>query len=327
MILRNIRDMIRATLKMKRSNMNNIYELNEPQKAYWGGKWTEQKLDTFEKYVNAYLAIMNKRRDDNNWKLIYFDGFAGSGTREFEDYEKDETVFASLNIDEKDLEGYKGAAQRVLSIEKRGFDYYYFIDSDKKANDNLKNKLENLDISKDKKMVFRVGDANDEIKKLSNLIRNDSNFKVLILLDPFGMQITWNSIEQFAGLKGIDLWLLIPTGVIVNRLIDKKKKLLYKDKLCSFLGMSDKEIQENFYTTKEENTLFGTELMTEKIKEPIEKIAQVYIEKLEKLFNYVTDKPLVMFNRKNVPIYHFVFASHNKTAMKIAKDIIGRTQK
>ena len=27
--------------------------------AQWGGKWTEEKLDAFEKYVNAYLTIMN----------------------------------------------------------------------------------------------------------------------------------------------------------------------------------------------------------------------------------------------------------------------------
>ena len=25
----------------------------------WGGSWTEQKLDAFEKYVKAYLTIMN----------------------------------------------------------------------------------------------------------------------------------------------------------------------------------------------------------------------------------------------------------------------------
>ena len=53
--------------------------LNEP--SPWGGPWTEEKLDAFEKYVNAYLTIMNQYRDRNEWKLIYFDGFAGSGSR------------------------------------------------------------------------------------------------------------------------------------------------------------------------------------------------------------------------------------------------------
>lgn len=37
----------------------------------WGGPWTEEKLDAFEKYVNAYLTIMNKYRDKFNWKLLF----------------------------------------------------------------------------------------------------------------------------------------------------------------------------------------------------------------------------------------------------------------
>lgn len=53
----------------------------EPISDSWGGRWTEEKLDAFEKYVNAYLTIMNSYREKYDWKLIYFDGFAGSGTR------------------------------------------------------------------------------------------------------------------------------------------------------------------------------------------------------------------------------------------------------
>ncbi len=49
--------------------------------SQWGGLWTEEKLDTFTKYVNAYLTIMNKQRNKYGWVLIYFDGFAGSGSR------------------------------------------------------------------------------------------------------------------------------------------------------------------------------------------------------------------------------------------------------
>ncbi len=45
----------------------------------WGGQWTEVKLDAFEKYVDAYLTIMNSYRDKYQWKLISFDGFARSG--------------------------------------------------------------------------------------------------------------------------------------------------------------------------------------------------------------------------------------------------------
>lgn len=44
----------------------------------WGWRWTEEKLDAFEKYVNAYLTIINKHRDRYQWRLICFDGYAGN---------------------------------------------------------------------------------------------------------------------------------------------------------------------------------------------------------------------------------------------------------
>ncbi|MDY6256385.1 MAG: hypothetical protein SPL58_00160 [Bacteroidaceae bacterium] len=36
----------------------------------WGGQWTEEKLDAFEKYVNAYLTIMNVYKERYRCKLI-----------------------------------------------------------------------------------------------------------------------------------------------------------------------------------------------------------------------------------------------------------------
>ena len=61
--------------------------VNEPQRN-WGGPWTEEKLDAFEKYVKAYLTIMKKHATENGWTLFYFDAFAGSGSRESETEEK-----------------------------------------------------------------------------------------------------------------------------------------------------------------------------------------------------------------------------------------------
>jgi hypothetical protein len=51
--------------------------LSEPF-TEWGGNWTEKKLNDFAKYVTAYLTIM---KNQQQWKTIYFDGFAGSGNR------------------------------------------------------------------------------------------------------------------------------------------------------------------------------------------------------------------------------------------------------
>ena len=49
----------------------------------WGGQWTEEKLDAFEKYVKAYLTIMNASRalldlqynQSSPLRLVPTDGF------------------------------------------------------------------------------------------------------------------------------------------------------------------------------------------------------------------------------------------------------------
>jgi len=46
---------------------------------------------------------------------------------------------------------------------------------------------------------------------------------------------------------------------------------------------------------------------------------------LKEIFKHVTSRPLILKNSKNVPIFHFVFASNNQTALKIASQIIGKT--
>jgi len=289
-------------------------------KNTWGGTWTEKKLDAFEKYVNAYLTIMNKYRDKFSWKLIYFDAFAGSGARE-NICDNKTAIKPIFDIQSEEISVYKGAAERVLNIQQRGFDYYYFIDKDEVSNNNLEQKLKLFKTSK--MLVFRAKeDGNEQIKQLSEALQ-DKSYKALVLLDPFGMQVDWKSIELLKN-TGTDLWILIPTGVIVNRLLDKKGKLTHIDKLVSFFGLSEEEIRNYFYQAMKETTLFGEETIILKCEQAIRKIAELYISRLKNIFKEVTEHPLELKNTRNCPIFHFAFASNNVNAKKIAKQIIGR---
>lgn len=290
----------------------------------WGGTWTEQKLDAFEKYVNAYLTIMNKYRCQYDWKLIYFDGFAGSGSRTEEtSMSSDNQLMLELidghQLTVEELSPYKGAAERVLNIAQDGFDYYYFIDKDAASSSQLQEKLKPY--KKDKRLEFRHSDANKEVSKLADAMRKNSKLKALVLLDPFGMQVDWNSIEKLKG-TSTDLWILIPTGVIVNRLLDRKCKLTHIEKLTSFFGKDEDFLKNYFYNTRQETTLFGETEVVEKVKEPIRMIANLYIQQMKSIFKYATEEPLVLFNTRNTPIFHFACASNNESAVKIAKDII-----
>ena len=46
--------------------------------------------------------------------------------------------------------------------------------------------------------------------------------RAVLFLDPFGMQVTWDTIKAIAGTEAIDLWYLFPLGVGVNRLLKKE---------------------------------------------------------------------------------------------------------
>ena len=302
------------------------------KKKSWGGKWTEEKLDAFEKYVKAYLTIMNAYRDSRGWKLLYFDGFAGSGKRsqEEENQELEQVVdLFGQEIKAEDFRVYRGAAERVVQIENekmRSFDHFYFVDTLKENCDALENRLAQYATIGKKHYLNK--DANEAVKMLGSTLRNYSNCKALAFLDPFGMQIDWASIQVLRDLS-VDLWILVPTGVIINRLLERKvdlqKGLVHAEKLESFFGMAEIEIRSFFYTENQVPTLFGEEeTVITKAENAIRKIAELYVKRLKEIFPFVTEDPMVLYNTQNVPIYHLVFAAKNKTAMKIAQDIIDR---
>ena len=296
----------------------------------WGGRWTEEKLDAFEKYVRAYLTIMNKQREKYHWKLLYFDAFAGSGSCNNDSQDNlvlMHNLFEEAELTEEQLNVYQGAAERVVSIDdQQGFDDYYFVDLDKESNDKLKDKLAPF-AREDRKYKFRNTDANSIVKQMGKHLSMNLNWKGLVLLDPFGMNLNWSTIESLKN-ASVDLWILVPSGMIINRLLERDGSLKHIDKLKSYFGMTKEEIQKSFYRKRiTEPDLFGeTHELIEKVKNPIQKIAELYVTRLKTLFEYVTEKPLVLANNCGLPIFHFVCASHNQTAVRIAQDIINKKQ-
>jgi three-Cys-motif partner protein len=289
-------------------------DIHEPQKI-WGGSWTERKLEAFEKYVKAYLSIMGKNQ---YWKTVYFDAFAGSGEKEHKT-----ELYKQLSIIEEEEKVYRGAAERVVSFDKK-FDWYYFIDKNKKDLKLLEKKLSDKYPNMKNHFAFRADDCNTQLKKLAKA-SNEKKLASLIFLDPFGMQVNWESIKTLSGTKS-DIWILIPTGVIVNRLLDKKGELKNIKKLEVFFGLEEEIIRKEFYKKRIVKNLFDEDSeIVKKIMDPINKIANLYISNLKNIWEFVTPNPLRLSNSKGSPIFHFVFASNNKNTVKIAQQIIENT--
>ena len=272
----------------------------------FGGKWTKDKIETFIKYTKAYLKIMKNR---NYYSLIYFDGFAGSG---------------AIMQDGNEMDLIMGVAQEILSInEPRIFDIYYFVEKNVKNVSQLKALVENKFAEKNVKIV--QDDCNNRIISMANFLKEpkNKNYRVLAFIDPYGMQVEWKSIESLKGL-GVDIWMLVPTGLGVARLLnnDGKIEVALMQRLKTFLGMTETEIMDYFYKKVVTQNLFD-EMETELVKETkiATKTAELYRERLSTIFQFVSD-PLVMKNSRGSIMYHFLLCSNNKTAIEIANDIV-----
>lgn len=270
----------------------------------FGGNWTLQKMEMVVDYAKAYLTIMNKYPQ---FKTLYFDGFAGSGD-----------IFRE---DETDLEIIKGTAVRVLEIVlPKKFDRYYFVEKD----ENNKNELEAIIKERFSDRIYNVvnEDCNTKLLSMAKYLKKNKDYRVLAFVDPYGMSVNWTSIETLKGL-GVDLWILVPTGMGVNRLLKKDFNIseAWLSKLEKFIGLNRNEIIDYFYKRKLTFTLFGEETMIEKEKDAIEKAGELYRKRLNEVFQFVSE-PFKMKNSTGTIMYHFMMASNNRIAQKIANDII-----
>ncbi len=300
---------------------SDISQAQEPEQ-HWGGKWTKLKLDAFIDYVKAYLTIMNKV---GYWQTIYFDGFAGAGERlkNPENLKTDlNLVFQDENLEDIDL--YKGSVKRVLELRDKTFDYYYFIDSDAQNIEKIgeiKQSIEHID---HQYIIARQADCNEQIPELAKALASNK-YAALLFIDPFGMQVNWDSIATLKDTRS-DIWILIPSGVTINRLLPKSGDVTNPEKLEQFFGLPYDQLFNYFYGHKTEETLFGRFKNFEKLDNPIERIVELYKNQLNTIWAHVTDPPLILKNSRNVPIFHLLFASNNKNALKIASQIIGKKQ-
>lgn len=270
----------------------------------FGGDWTKIKIEILVDYAKAYLQIM---KDRTYFKLLYFDGFAGSGS-----IVKDNKVNVNLTV---------GAAKRIVEIaEPKPFDYYYFVEKDKKNFDSLKKSTK--DRFPTKEIYLSNDDCNKKLIDLSNYLRSPENINVrtLAYIDPCGMQVEWRSLESLKNLN-LDMWILVPTGMGVNRLLKKNGEIsdAWLNRLEKFLGIEKSEITDLFYTKSP--TLFEEFTHIQKEEKAIEKSAHLYSERLCEVFEYVS-QPYELRNSSNSAMYHLFLTSNKKTAAKIANDIV-----
>jgi three-Cys-motif partner protein len=139
----------------------------------------------------------------------------------------------------------------------------------------------------------------------------------VLFLDPYGMQVEWSTIEAIAGTKAIDLWLLFPLGMGVNRLLTRSGDIPESWRRRLDLMLGTKEWFDAFYKAKSNSTLFGEE--EDLIKAKTDTIGRYFNDRLKDVFKGGVAQPGVLWNSRNSPLYLLCFAVGNPHSP--AKDI------
>jgi len=287
----------------------------------FGGNWTTAKLDVVAEYLVAYTTALK----NTPFRKGYIDAFAGTGYRDAKTESDADSSSQSLPFpdlaEQEPQELLEGSAVRALRTVPR-FDSYVFIERSParcKRLEELRSQFPHLanDIQ------IRGGEANLEIQALCS--KNWKSNRAVLFLDPYGMQVEWKTIDAIAKTKAIDLWLLFPLGIGVNRLLTKSGDIpqLWKRRLDLLLGTKD--WYEDFYHVESMPTLFGKS-EDRIVKARIDTIGQYFIRRLKTVFAGVAEEPKILLNSANCPLYLLCFAVGNpkgaNVALKIANHLL-----
>lgn len=290
-------------------------------KQQFGGDWTEEKLERIGKYLSAYTKILSKQP---LLKFAYIDAFAGTGNRESKTVDNQMLYLLPEMADSESQKFLQGSARIALQCNP-AFHRYFFIEKDPKKLAELQINLIREFPEKEKDILFNGGDSNTVIQELCE--KDWRRHRAVLFLDPFGMQVAWTTIEAIAKTRAIDLWILFPLGVAVNRMLTKNGQINepWKRKLDEIFGTGD--WYDVFYKVTSQPSLFEEETTVVQKIAGFSDILTYYVNRLKTVFPCVAENPLPLFNSKNIPLYALFFAAGNpkggETAVKIAQYILG----
>ncbi len=279
----------------------------------FGGDWTEAKLQVLRGYLSAYTTALR----NTPFRKVYIDAFAGTGYRQPRpgphELANQGALFPDL-AEPQPQQLLAGSARIALECEP-AFDEYFFIERDENRCAALSDLAREFS-DRTSRVTIRQGDANEE---LLVLCRGDwRGRRAVVFVDPFGMQVDWDTMAAIAGTRAMDLWLLFPLGVGVNRLLLRSGEIPapWQDKLDVFLGTT--QWRESLYRRQpDQPSLFGDGDEV-RIKATVDKIGRFFVDRLRTVFPGVAEEPGVLRNSRNSPLYLLCFAASNMRGAPIA---------
>jgi three-Cys-motif partner protein len=253
---------------------------------------------------------------------IYVDAFAGSGDRTH--------VLPALPLlgdehSEPQVLTVPGSARLALEVEP-SFDLFVLIENDPKRYASLEKLTAEYP---SKKIHCHPGDANAAVRRLCGRLPWHGSagvprgMRAVIFLDPYGMEVEWETIKAIAATQAIDLWYFFPLMGLYRQAsreivaIDGVKR----NRLNSVLGSSDWEAA--WYSTPHGTSdLFEDPTLSIRTAE-VNAIEKYVKARLKAVFKGTVLDPLRLHNTRGAPLASLFFAvsNPNPKAVRLATEI------
>ena len=276
--------------------------MSSNQKEDLIGKWSVEKLELLGKYLAAYLKILTNQSWCQGYE--YIDAFAGTG--------KPKT---------RDEQNFIDGSPRIAINLSPPFTQYHFIEQTDWRVEKLQKVHKEFPSHS---IAIYHGDCNRILREqILPQMSYASKKRAIAFIDPFGMQFQWQTMENLAAIKTVEIVLNFPVMAINRGVLRKNPQMISevaRIRLREFWGTDDWMI--DLY--EDEQTLFGPRQVKRHLSG--KEVGHVFKKRLEEIFPHCSN-PILMSNSKNAPLYCLIFAGHNANGKKIAEQIFAKHEK
>ena len=283
------------------------------------GPWAREKLQALGEYLNFYTTALKYQ----GWvkSLTFVDAFAGTGQARLRRAAPTgmESLLAALEpepVDQAAEEYIRGSPRVALDIPNR-FSRYVFIERDA----GRAAELEQLcaEYSQACRIEVRRGSAQEEIEALLQGDLGQTGHLAVVFLDPFGMQISWETIKQLAATKRVEVIVNFALGMSIQRVLTRSAEQQpgWREALDRFFG------SPNWYDRvyEEHTDLLGT--TTQKRPDAGKRLLEWYRARLKDAFGHVSPAKLIR-NTRGGHLYYLIWAGPHRLGLKGADYVLSK---
>lgn len=178
-----------------------------------GTPWVNARLDAFATFLRGYRAAVLQTPGTRTC----VEAFVGGSYRELREFESASGDLVVPELAANEPQALLAEVAQMMLETNPAFDAYRFLDPSgdrRRALDDLAQTQELVWFDVEKSL--RTKPVRDELARMAMIDWKDH--RALLFLDPFATDVDWSIIAAVGQTHAVDLWLLYPVGVGIDRL-------------------------------------------------------------------------------------------------------------